>query len=201
MILVRLFWVFARIGALTFGGGYAMVSLIERDLSARGWLTTAEFADIVAVSQMTPGPLALNVATFVGRQVAGVPGALAASFGLGAPAVFITAVAMWLIARGRRSRLAAAAVRGIRAAVLGLIGTAVLFFLESSVLTGLPEGPLWRNAGQSGPPVFRPAAAAVFVIALVAAGRLRQGPIRVILLSAALGGLAYIAGLALARSP
>ena len=64
---------------VAFGGGYAMVSLIERELSNRGWLSPAEFADIVAVSQMTPGPLALNVATFVGRQTAGIPGALAAS--------------------------------------------------------------------------------------------------------------------------
>ena len=192
MILAQLFWVFARIGALTFGGGYAMVSLIEHDLTTRGWLGAAEFADIVAVSQMTPGPLALNVATYVGRQVAGIPGAVIASLGLGAPAILITAAAMWLVARGRRSSTARAAVRGIRAAVLGLIGTAVLFFMESSILTGLPDGPVWKNGGLE--TVFVPAAAVVFLIALVVAGRFRQGPIRVILLSAVLGLAAFPAG-------
>lgn len=192
MILAQLFWVFARIGALTFGGGYAMVSLIEHDLSTRGWLEAAEFADIVAVSQMTPGPLALNVATYVGRQVAGVPGAVIASVGLGAPAIIITAAAMWLVARGRKSTMARAAVRGIRASVLGLIGTAVLFFMESSIIIGLPDGPVWKNDGLE--TAFVPAAAAVFVIALITAGRFRQGPIRIIALSAVLGLLAFLPG-------
>lgn len=192
MILAELFWVFARIGALTFGGGYAMVSMIERDLSDRGWLSAEEFADMVAVSQMTPGPLALNVATYVGQQVAGIPGAIVASLGLGAPAILITAIAMWLISRGRKSPMARAAVRGIRAAVLGLVATAVLFFLESSMLTGLPEGPVWREP--AGELVFRPAAAVVFLIALVLAGRYKQGPIRAIAISAGLGVLAFIPG-------
>ncbi len=192
MILLQLFWVFARIGALTFGGGYTMVSLIERDLSDRGWLTSAEFADIIAVSQMTPGPLALNVATYVGQQVAGIPGALMASLGLGAPAIIITAVAMWLISRGMKSSMARAAVRGVRAAVLGLIATAVLFFMESSILKGLPDGPVWKQA--SGDLQFQPIAAAVFSIALVLAAKFKQGPIRVIAISAALGCLAFIPG-------
>ncbi len=192
MILARLFWVFARIGALTFGGGYAMVSLIERDITTRHWLTTTEFADIVAVSQMTPGPLALNVATYTGQQVAGIPGALAASLGLGFPAIFITAVALRLIAGGRNSIRARSAVRGIRAAVPGLIATAVLFFLESSVVTGLPDGPVWKQP--SAGVVFFPAAAVIFTIALFVSGKLKQGPIRIIILSAVLGILAFIPG-------
>ncbi len=150
MILIQLFGVFARIGAVTFGGGYAMVSLIERELSDRGWLSAAEFADIVAVSQMTPGPLALNVATYVGRQIAGIPGALSASLGLAAPAFVITAVALLVVRKSRSFRWARAAVRGIQGAVLGLIATSVLFFLEASVLRGLPDGPVWSE--QAAPP-------------------------------------------------
>jgi len=193
MILAALFGVFARIGAMTFGGGYAMVSLIERDLTDRGWVSPEEFADIVAVSQMTPGPLAMNVATFTGRQIAGVPGALAASAGLAAPAFLITAAAIAVLKRGGRSPLAGRAIRGIRGAVLGLIATAVLFFLENSVLRGLPDGPIWRTGG--GRPVFSVAAAAVFVIALVAVGRFRLRPIPVILGSAVLGAGFHALGL------
>lgn len=192
MIWLRLFGVFARIGAVTFGGGYAMVSLIERELSDRGWLSAGEFADIVAVSQMTPGPLALNVATYVGRQVAGVPGALAASVGLAAPAFIITAIAMLVIRKSRNYGWAKAAVRGIRGAVLGLIATSVLFFLEASVVLGLPDGPVWKKP--PGRIIFTPAAALVFVLALIAAGRFRQGPFRVILGAAALGILAWLPG-------
>lgn len=194
MILWELFGVFARIGAITFGGGYAMVSLIEREITDRMWLTTAEFADIVAVSQMTPGPLALNVATYVGRQTAGVPGALVASLGLAAPAVVIISLALLVIRSGKKTSWTAAAVRGIRAAALGLIGTAILFFMESSVLRGLPDGPIWSST--DGAPIeFSPAAAAIFVLTLFAAHRFKLGPIRVILGAAALGLIAFAAGL------
>ena len=192
MIFIQLFGVFARIGAVTFGGGYAMVSLIERELSDRGWLSAAEFADIVAVSQMTPGPLALNVATYVGRQIAGIPGALSASLGLAAPAFIITAVALLVVRKGRNFRWARAAVRGIQGAVLGLIGTSVLFFLEASVLQGLPDGPVWSE--WAGPLIFSPAAAVVFILALYAAHRFKQGPIRVILGASVLGVLAFLPG-------
>ena len=192
-ILAELWWVFARIGAVTFGGGYAMVSLIERELSDRNWLTAAEFADIVAVSQMTPGPLALNVATYVGRQIAGIPGALFASFGLGSPAVIITALVLWGLKAGKNAPWAASAVRGIRAAVLGLIATAVLFFLETSLVTGLPEGPIWKSA--AGPLSFSLTAALAFLGALAAAHRFKQGPIRVIIGAAVLGIAAYFVGI------
>lgn len=192
MILLQLFGVFAKIGAVTFGGGYAMVSLIERELSDRGWLSALEFADIVAVSQMTPGPLALNVATYVGRQVAGVPGALSASIGLAAPAFVITAIAMLVVKKSRNYAWARAAVRGIRGAVLGLIGTSVLFFLESSVIGGLPDGPVWKEA--VGTLSFSPVAAVIFLLALIAVRRFKQGPIRVILGAAALGAAAFMLG-------
>lgn len=185
MIELELFAMFARIGAVTFGGGYAMVPLIERELSDRGWLTASELADIVAVSQTTPGPLALNVATYVGRQVAGVSGALVASLGLAAPAVAITALALFIVRRGGRWRSARAAVRGVRSAVLGLIATAVLFFLETSVILGLPRAPVWREP--AGSYRFSVPAALVFLAAFILARGRKPGPIP-IMLGAALAG-------------
>lgn len=193
-MLFQLFTVFARIGAVTFGGGYAMVSFIERELADRGWLSVSEFADIVAVSQMTPGPLALNVATYVGRQLAGIPGALSASLGLAFPAVFITAIAVYIVGKGKHFSWARAAVRGIRAAVLGLIATAVIFFLEASVIRGLPEGPLWKHTHTDAVHI-EPVNLAVFLLALLISGRWKQGPIRILAGAAAVGAVAAAAGL------
>ncbi len=188
-MIFQLFWVFARIGALTFGGGYAMVSLIERELCSRGWIGPAEFADIVAVSQMTPGPLALNVATYVGRQTAGIPGALSASLGLTLPAVLITGIALWAISKSRSHWSMKAAVRGIRAAVLGLIASAVLFFTESSIINITPgDEPLKEKL------TFSPAAAGIFLIVIFLVKRFKLKPIQIILISALLGCTAYIPG-------
>ena len=69
MILLDLFWTFARIGAFTFGGGYAMIPLIERETADRkGWISHADLLDIIAIAESTPGPIAINAATFIGRR-------------------------------------------------------------------------------------------------------------------------------------
>ena len=73
MIFLELAFTFFKIGLFSFGGGYAMVPLMEREIAARGWLAAREFADIVAISQMTPGPIAVNAATYIGFRTAGVP--------------------------------------------------------------------------------------------------------------------------------
>ena len=146
MIYWELFWVFCRIGAVTFGGGYAMISLIQKEVVSRGWCLPAEFADMVAVSQMTPGPVALNTATYVGKITAGIPGALTATFGLIFPALCLTTLVIHFLDRVKRSRAAEPWIRGIRSAAVGLIGAAVLFFMENSLVDGeLPLG--WRTIG------------------------------------------------------
>ncbi len=141
MIYLELFWVFCRIGAVTFGGGYAMISLIQQEVVGRGWCLPSEFADMVAVSQMTPGPVALNTATYVGKITAGVPGALIATFGLIFPALCLTTLVIRFLDRVKSSRAAEPWIRGIRSAAIGLIGAAVLFFMENSLVDGeLPLG-------------------------------------------------------------
>ena len=80
MMMLRLFIAFLEVGAFAFGGGYAVLPLIERVIVHRyGWLTMTEMTDVVSISQVTPGPIALNAATFVGMRVAGIPGAVIAS--------------------------------------------------------------------------------------------------------------------------
>ena len=79
MILLQLFYSFFKIGLFTIGGGYAMLAIIQQEIVRYGWLTRAEFVDIVSIAEMTPGPIAVNAATFVGYRSAGLAGALAAT--------------------------------------------------------------------------------------------------------------------------
>ena len=82
MIYLQLFLSFLQIGLFSFGGGYAAMPLIQDQVVTRyGWLSMAEFTDLITISQMTPGPIAVNSATFVGIRIAGIPGALVATFG------------------------------------------------------------------------------------------------------------------------
>jgi chromate transporter len=143
VIYLELFWVFCRIGAVTFGGGYAMISLIQQEVVSRSWCSSSEFADMVALSQMTPGPVALNTATYVGKITAGLPGALIATFGLIFPALCFTTLVLRFLEKVKHSQAAEPYIRGIRSAAIGLIGAAVLFFAENSLIQG--ELPLnWR---------------------------------------------------------
>ena len=82
MVLLELYWVFLQIGAFAFGGGYAVLPLIQKFVvEDRGWMNLKEMTDLVSISQMTPGPIAINSATFVGTKVAGLPGAVVATLG------------------------------------------------------------------------------------------------------------------------
>ena len=81
MIYLQLFWSFLQIGLFSFGGGYAAMPLIQGQVvTSHGWLTMSEFTDLITISQMTPGPIAVNSATFVGLKIAGIPGAVAVSY-------------------------------------------------------------------------------------------------------------------------
>ena len=82
MIYLRLFLTFLKIGAFTFGGGYAMIPLIQQEVIKNSWLTSEELIDFIAISESTPGPFAVNVSTFVGMQTGGIVGALCATFGV-----------------------------------------------------------------------------------------------------------------------
>ena len=97
MIYLELFISFLKIGAFSFGGGYAAMPLIESEVvSTHHWLSAAEFGDLITISQMTPGPIAINSATFVGIRIAGVFGALAATLGCTLPALILVTVIAWL---------------------------------------------------------------------------------------------------------
>ena len=87
---LELFWTFFKIGLFTFGGGYAMISLIEAEVGQkRGWITPEELTEVFAIAESTPGPIAINSATFIGRKAAGVKGAVCATLGVVLPSFFM----------------------------------------------------------------------------------------------------------------
>lgn len=133
--LLDLYWTFARIGAVTFGGGYAMLPILERELAdKRGWTTLDELRDYFSIGQCTPGVIALNVSTFIGEKRAGVPGALAATTGfLAAPIAIILVIAAFLTNFADLA-MVQHAFAGIRVCVCVLIVQAVLRLWKKSVV-------------------------------------------------------------------
>ncbi|MBE3576512.1 MAG: chromate transporter [Limnochordales bacterium] len=135
MVLLELFTTFLRIGAFSFGGGYAMIPLIEREIiDAHHWLTLEQFIDVVAISQATPGPVAINSATFVGYKVAGIPGSIAATAGVVLPSALIVLLLSWLFYRYRELPVVHDLLAGIRPATVVLIIMAAISTWSTSVV-------------------------------------------------------------------
>jgi chromate transporter len=137
MILLELFWSFFQIGLFSIGGGYAAMPIIQRQIvEVKHWLDLAELADVVAISQMTPGPIAINSATFVGLRIAGFGGALVATLGCVLPS-FIIVLAMALIYyKYRNLALMQGILGGMRPAVVAMIASAGLSFLVLAFWNG-----------------------------------------------------------------
>jgi chromate transporter len=121
-ILVKIFLSFLKIGAFSFGGGYAMLPLIEREIvNSNNWITFKEFIDIIGISQMTPGPIAINSATFVGFKISGVLGAITGTLGVITFSFILVSIANHYILKFKESYIMKAALSGMRPALIGLI--------------------------------------------------------------------------------
>ena len=146
MLLGQLAWTFFVIGAFTFGGGYAMLSLIQNQVVVEHpWISESAFTDIVAISQMTPGPIGINSATYVGynvlysatgSQVLGVCGSLTATLALILPSFLIMLLIVRFYLRFRSSRLYAGTMDWLKPAVVGLIGAAAVILIWKTTWTG-----------------------------------------------------------------
>lgn len=133
MIYLELFWSFLQVGAFSFGGGYAALPLIQNVIvENNGWLTATEFTDLITISQMTPGPIAINSATFVGLQIAGPGGAIAATLGNILPSFILVTFIAWLYTRYQRLSLLQNILLTLRPAVVAMIGTAGLVLVVSA---------------------------------------------------------------------
>lgn len=123
----KLFITFFKIGAFTFGGGYAMVSLIQREVvETHGWITNEDILDMLAISESTPGPIAINSATFVGYKVAGVLGSLCATIGVVLPSFVIISILSLFIMQYKQIKWLTWMFEGIRAGVVALVIGAVI---------------------------------------------------------------------------
>lgn len=134
MIYLKLFLTFLEIGAVSFGGGYGMISLVREKVITNGWLTDGEFLNMIAVAESTPGPIAVNMATFVGSTKGGLLGAFLATLGVVLPAFIIMLIIASLIRNLLKYKGVQAALGGIRPAVVGLIIATASTMILSSVL-------------------------------------------------------------------
>ena len=130
MIYLQLFLSYLKIGFFGFGGGYAMLSLIQNEIvEQRGWITASQFADIVAISQITPGPIAINSATYIGYTVAGIGGSIVATFAVCLPSLTLMLVLTRFFLRHRDNRYIQSIVKSVTPIVVGMIASAALLMM------------------------------------------------------------------------
>lgn len=142
---LQLFLLFAKIAVLTFGGGYAMIPLFQYELVTRTKLIeNGEFANLIALAQVTPGPIGLNAATYIGYQQSGFWGSLCATIGVVMPSVILIILLVYSLSKIKDNPYFKGVLGGIRAVTLGLIFSAVIFFAETSVFTA-PFDTLWKG--------------------------------------------------------
>ena len=157
MIFLELFWAFFQIGLFTFGGGYAMIPLIQDAVLSHEWLSNEALVNFIAISESTPGPFAINIATYIGTEMGvsaggigawgGFLGGMCATLGVVLPSFIIILIVAKCYEKFKTNRIVKGAMSGLKPAVIGLIGAAVLsigqtvFFpngLSFSVFSGLP---------------------------------------------------------------
>lgn len=137
-----------KIGLFSFGGGYAMVPLISEEIETHGWLTHKQFIDIIAVSQVTPGPIAVNSATFIGYKVAGIGGAVVSTFGVALPTFILVLVLSKLVKKAQDKKLMQGLLYGIRPVVLSLILMAAVYVAKEVLFNKFYYlGIEWRSIG------------------------------------------------------
>ena len=141
MSLWKIYWVFAQMGAVCFGGGYAMLSLVQRVIvEEHGWATEEELMDYYAIGQCTPGVIAVNVSTFIGHKLRGLPGAIAASLGFISPSILIITIIATFLESFASNVYVAHALAGIRVCVCVLILNSVLALGKKAVKSPLAWG-------------------------------------------------------------
>ena len=143
MLYLRLFWEFFKTGLFAVGGGMATLPFLYSMSDATGWFTHAQLADMIAVSESTPGPIGVNMATYVGFSTAGIPGAVAATLGLITPSVIIILIIARVLAAFRQNKVVDAAFYGLRPCSVGLIAAAGLLVVKIALF----DVDLYRQTG------------------------------------------------------
>lgn len=187
MIFLELFLAFFRIGLFSFGGGYAAVPLIQSEIvDGHKWLEMSQFADLITIAEMTPGPIAVNSATFVGQQIAGLPGAIVCTLGCIMPSFLIVLLLSWLYMKYRSLKTIQGVLTGLRPAIVAMIASAAL----SLLLLALFDASLFEVKMED----FRIVEAILFVGSLLLLRKTKIGPIPIIFGSGIIGTLIYVIG-------
>ncbi len=181
MIYLQIFFTFFKIGAFTFGGGYAMLPLIQQEVLSHGWMNMEQLVNFIAVSESTPGPLAVNLSTYVGTETAGLTGALCATLGVVFPSFLIILLVAKFYQAFQKNQIVKGCMNGLRSAVVGLIGTSLLS-VAGSAFPLSAEYVQWIVA-------------AILLAAIVIAHWKKVHPILLILASAVVGIVAGYCGL------
>ena len=194
-MLLQLFFAFVKIGLLGFGGGLAIVQLIYDSIQPLMTISQEQFANIVAISQITPGPLGINVATYVGHECAGIAGAAVATFGVALPAFVLMTIVCSVLRKFNENRFVQGALAGIRPAVIGLIGAAVITLAPPAVVgetrlgTGLAAtigGGLADTLANTPVDIV---AILMVVVTVVLIARFKKSPIFVLIIMGCIGAL------------
>jgi len=190
IIWLKLFWTFFKIGLFGFGGGYGMLSLIQNEVvEKQQWISNSEFTDIVAVSQMTPGPIGINSATYVGykamenagmSRIQAICGSLLASFSVMLPSFILMLLISAFFMRYKDHKSVQTVLAWLRPVVVGMLAAAVLLLLNEENLGALNKDNLQLYVSIG-----------LFVLAFLATYFWKIGPIKVILLAGLFGGLFY----------
>lgn len=184
MIYLKLFWSFFQVGLFSIGGGYAAMPLIQNQVvDINHWLSMNEFADVITISQMTPGPIAINSSTFVGIRIAGIPGAIVATLGCVFPSCIIVLFLAYIYYKYRNLSVVKGVLNGLRPAVTAMIASAGL----SLVILAF-----WNGNGISNKLSDLDVTAVIlFTISLVILRKWKANPIYVMLGSGIIGLIAY----------
>lgn len=187
MILLELFWCFFQVGLLSFGGGYAALPIISEMVTSKNtWLTMEQFTDVVTISQMTPGPIGINAATFVGMRLEGILGGVCATLGFVAPACILVTILAIIYQKYRKSDIMGGILTGLRPASVGLIASAAL-----SIITVAFFGEELFELELKNADFIAIAVCAVAFILMKKVKKL-SSPITIIVLSGVVGGTLYL---------
>lgn len=198
MSFLTLFLTFFKIGAFTFGGGYAMLPFIQQEVLAHGWVAEADLINFIAVSESTPGPFAINMATYIGSQVGGefgfwgsILGAVCATLGVVLPSFIVILIVARFYEKYKQSRIVKGCMSGLKPAVVGLIAAAILSVVAEVLF------PLGLTFATFTTPSFY-VSLGIFALTVTLAFWKKVHPIWLILLSACLGiGWGYLSPLIL----
>lgn len=186
MIYWKLLWSFLQVGLFSFGGGYGILPVIQQQVVTQNhWLTLKEFTDVVTISQMTPGPIALNASTFVGMKMSGIMGAIVATFGCAFPTAVLALIVGHYYYKYRDMTLVKGIFEGLRPAIVSLIASAGMSILFLSLFNtevfnlGVLSHIDWK-------------AVVMFIISLFILRKWKTNPIYIMIGSGAVGAVVYL---------